>query len=216
MFLLLEDLDDSGYSIRRSSGQIRWNDLQNCIRWLAHFHATFLGVKPDGLWKNGTYWHLDTRPDELLAIKDTELGRSASLIDEKLNNCKFKTLLHGDAKLANFCFSCSGTQVGAVDFQYVGGGCGMKDLAYFIGSCLDENDCERHAAQLLDSYFQSLQNAVGNMESKVFSEIESEWRSLFPFAWTDFHRFLKGWSPGHRKINSYSERLAQQIISSFQ
>jgi hypothetical protein len=42
--------------------------------------------------------------------------------------------------------------------------------------------------------------------------MEEEWRSLYPYAWTDFHRFLKGWSPGHWKINSYSERMAKQVI----
>jgi len=40
-----------------------------------------------------------------------------------------------------------------------------------------------------------------------------ESRGLFPLAWTDFHRFLKGWSPGYWKINSYSERMAREVLA---
>ena len=117
--------------------------------WLAHFHATFMGETPDGLWEVGSYWHLDTRPDELEALDDVHLKQAAGEIDALLRAARFQTFVHGDAKLANFCFSEDGTQVAAVDFQYVGGGCGMKDVAYFIGSCLYEEDCERHEAALL-------------------------------------------------------------------
>lgn len=31
-------------------------------------------------------------------------------------------------------------------------------------------------------------------------------------AWTDFFRFLQGWSPGHWKIHRYSERLARKVL----
>lgn len=85
----------------------------------------------DTLWKQGTYWHLSTRPEELAKMLDSPLKQHASHIDEKLDECSFKTIVHGDAKLANFCFTKSGTKSAAVDFQYVGGGCGMKDVAYF-------------------------------------------------------------------------------------
>ena len=44
--------------------------------------------------------------------------------------------------------------------------------------------------------------------------LECDWRAMYPLAWTDFHRFLKGWSPGHWKINSYSERLAREVVAS--
>ena len=43
--------------------------------------------------------------------------------------------------------------------------------------------------------------------------VETEWRRLFPFAWADFHRFLKGWSPGHWKINAYSERMVGRVVT---
>ncbi|MGE9289409.1 MAG: choline kinase, partial [Puniceicoccales bacterium] len=36
---------------------------------------------------------------------------------------------------------------------------------------------------------------------------------LYPVAWTDFHRFLKGWSPGHWKIHGYSERLSRSVMA---
>ena len=44
-------------------------------------------------------------------------------------------------------------------------------------------------------------------------EVEAAWRPLYSVAWTDFYRFLKGWSPGHWKIHGYSERLAHEVVS---
>lgn len=209
--IALEDLDVSGFGGRRSSASLA--EMRSCLKWLAGFHATFMGESPVGLWEKGTYWHLDTRPDELEVLDDLPLKEAATAIDEMLDACRYKTFVHGDAKLANFCFAKTGDSVAAVDFQYVGGGCGMKDVAYFIGSCLDDTECERREAELLDRYFESLEAALGGMGKELdFMELEREWRKLYPVAWTDFHRFLKGWSPGHWKVHSYSERLAREVL----
>jgi hypothetical protein len=207
VLMVLEDLDEAGYPLRKRA--IDWEEIAACLAWLAQFHASYLGQSPTGLWEAGTYWHLETRPHELAVLKDERLKKAASFIDEKLNSCVYKTFVHGDAKLANFCFAKTG-KVAGVDFQYVGGGCGMKDVAYFIGSCLDEKACERLEAQILDTYFEHLQGALKERNDAL----EAEWRSLYRVAWADFHRFLKGWSPGHWKINSYSERVTAEVISS--
>ncbi|MGB6222238.1 phosphotransferase [Haloferula sp.] len=211
ILLVLEDLDEAGYPARLHG--LDRQQIDSCLAWLANFHATFLGAAPDGLWKTGTYWHLDTRGDELDALDDLPLKQAAADIDAKLNQATYQTIVHGDAKLANFCFSPDGRKVAAVDFQYVGGGCGMKDVAYFLGSCLDESACEKQESELLDRYFHHLRQALAEKQpNSDAAAIESEWRTLFPLAWTDFHRFLKGWSPGHWKINSYSERMARKVV----
>lgn len=189
-------------------------EIKACLSWLAHFHALFLGVAPDGLWAVGTYWHLETRPDELAAMDDAELKAAASDIDRILNECRFKTIVHGDAKLANFCFSPNGQDVAAVDFQYVGGGCGMKDVVYLLGSCIDEKQCEKKVPDLLDFYFTELKHSV--KKDVDFVSLEKEWREMFAFAWTDFHRFLLGWMPGHWKINRYSRQLTKEVLSKLQ
>jgi hypothetical protein len=210
--MVLEDLDANGFALRKNS--VSMNEMQTCLRWLANFHANFMGRTPVGLWPVGTYWHLDTRPDELAALEDRELKAAAAAIDQALNSARYQTLVHGDAKLANFCFSASGDQVAAVDFQYVGGGCGIKDVAYFIGSCLYDDDCERYEKDLLDYYFAQLAKALEQRGSTADTEsVEQEWRLLYPLAWTDFHRFMKGWSPGHWKIHSYSERMARSVVA---
>jgi len=206
VLIVLEDLDLAGYPLRKQS--LNFKEVASCLEWMAQFHASYMGADPDGLWDIGTYWHLDTRPNELSVLDDQRLKEAAPLIDQKLNKCNYQTFVHGDAKLANFCFGKEG-HVAGVDFQYVGGGCGMKDVAYFIGSCLSDKDCERLEAQILDTYFEYLQH---NLEEK-HEALEKEWRSLYPVAWADFHRFLKGWSPGHWKINSYSERITSQVIN---
>ncbi|MHB0754773.1 oxidoreductase family protein [Polaribacter sp. M15] len=205
VLMVLEDLDEAGFSLRKQN--LSWLEIEGCLQWLANFHASYLGKDSKGIWEVGTYWHLATRPQELAVLEDIPLKKAAIAIDDKLNNCNFKTFVHGDAKLANFCFAKDG-KVAGVDFQYVGGGCGMKDVAYFIGSCLDEEDCEQLESKILDTYFTHFHKALGDKNEAL----ENEWRALYHVAWADFHRFLKGWSPGHWKINSYSERITKQVI----
>jgi len=215
VLMVLEDLDSSGYPARKNA--VNDFEMQTCLNWLAHFHAIFMGKKPEGLWDIGTYWHLETRPDELETMQQGELKQAARLLDKTLNEAPFQTFVHGDAKLANFCFSQDGSQVAAVDFQYVGGGCGMKDVAYFISSCLNEHECESKEQVLLDGYFKTLKQALSLYQPEINpAEVEAAWRPLYEIAWTDFYRFLKGWSPGHWKIHSYSERLAHKVVSHLQ
>ena len=131
-----------------------------------------------------------------------------------MNASVYQTLVHGDAKLANLCFADEGCSVAAVDFQYVGAGCGMKDLAYIVGSCLNEAAADTQEESLLKMYFSVLRSVVAERTKAINVEaLEADWRALYPVAWTDFHRFLKGWSPGHWKINAYSERLVREVVA---
>ena len=177
---------------------------------MAHFHARFLNEPCDGLWESGTYWHLQTRPEELAKIEGSRLHAFAGLLDARLRCGAYQTLVHGDAKLANFLFSADHTRVAAVDFQYVGRGCAMKDVAYFVGSCLSGADCERMESQLLGLYFDVLTTCVPEHIDAV--DLETEWRSMYPAAWADFQRFMQGWSPGHRKLTSYSDATTERAI----
>lgn len=213
VIMVLEDLDAAGFAGRRHA--VGEPELRACLTWLAGFHATFLQERPEGLWPVGTYWHLATRPDELDALDEGPLKAAAALVDRRLTDSPFQTFVHGDAKLANFCFDAGGRRAAAVDFQYVGGGCGMKDVAYFISSCLDEDTSERLAPDLLDLYFELLAAALDEVGKHVdFATLEADWRALYPVAWTDFYRFLQGWSPGHWKLHRYSERLAREVLAS--
>jgi hypothetical protein len=210
-WIILEDLNEN-FPLRKQ--QLNFLEVKVCLKWLANFHITFLNQKPTGLWEIGTYWHLKTRPDEFEKIEHEELKSKAHLIDELLNQCKYQTIVHGDAKLANFCFSEDGKQIAAVDFQYVGGGCGMKDVAYLLGSCLSSSECELYEKELLDFYFSELKKAFElasfNFE---FKELELEWSKMYAIACTDFTRFLLGWMPSHQKINNYSLNLMNSVLS---
>jgi hypothetical protein len=180
---VLEDLDAAGFPRRGLRSQRDQAEL--CLSWLARFHAAFLGCEPRGLWPVGTYWHLATRPEELARMTDRSLRRLAPKLDAQLSGARFQTLVHGDAKPANFCFSADGLRVAAVDFQYVGGGCGMKDVAYLLGGP------EPRQEPNLDFYFQALR---AELPASVDAEaLEAEWRGLYEVAWMDFQRFLDGW-----------------------
>jgi fructose-1,6-bisphosphatase/inositol monophosphatase family enzyme len=208
LFLLLEDLSTRGFD--QALHDTSWSEITVVLAWLAHFHAQFLGDAAQGLWPCGTYWHLATRPEELANIEGTELHRFASLLDARLRCGGFPTLVHGDAKLANFLFSEDLTQVAAVDFQYVGLGSAMKDVIYFVGSCLSGPECERRESELLSVYFSALRDCLP--DDVDAAALETEWRALYPVAWADFQRFMSGWSPGHRKLTDYSDATTERAI----
>jgi len=213
VLLVLEDLDASGFAGRRNL--VNQKEWQACVRWLASFHLENMNQSTEGLWDSGTYWHLQTRPDELARLDDSKLREAAPAIDQKLKGARYQTLVHGDAKLANFCFNQEDNEVAAVDFQYIGGGCGMKDLAYFVGSCFRDEDAEEIEQEVLDFYFSQVRELVENQDFQISTdEFEADWRPLYRVAWADFHRFMKGWSPGHWKLSDYSERITRQVIES--
>ena len=209
-WIILEDLNEE-FPDRRY--EIDLAEVKVCLKWLANFHMTFLGQAPTGLWEVGTYWHLATRPDEFEKIEHQELKAKAHLIDKALNQCKFLTIVHGDAKLANFCFAEDGKSIAAVDFQYVGGGCGMKDVAYFLGSCLTSAECEMQESDLLSYYFSELRMAFEATALPLdFNALEMEWRTMYPLACTDFTRFMLGWMPTHQKINKYNLKMVNAVL----
>jgi hypothetical protein len=90
----------------------------------------------------------------------------------------------------------------------------MKDVAYFISSCLNENECAHYEKDLLNIYFDALGKHIARYHPDIDTEqVEQRWRPLYAVAWTDFFRFLQGWSPGHWKIHRYSQQLADEVIS---
>jgi hypothetical protein len=209
-WIIMEDLDIK-FPVRKA--HLDQSEIKACLKWLANFHSTFMSQQPEGLWPVGTYWHLDTRPEEFEKIEHQELKLKAQQIDELLTRCTYQTIVHGDAKLANFCFSESGNNVAAVDFQYVGGGCGMKDIVYFLGSCLSSEQCASYSEELLDFYFSELERALRNSTLRIeFKLLEQEWRAMYPLAWTDFTRFLFGWMPSHQKVNNYSLTVMKSVL----
>ena len=73
-----------------------------------------------------------------------------------------------------------------MDFQYVGGGVGVKDVAYLL-----HGTRARDVARALDGYFAHLRARLSpNVDGEA---LEREWRTLYPVAGDDFRRFLEGW-----------------------
>jgi aminoglycoside phosphotransferase (APT) family kinase protein len=136
---------------------------------------------------------------------DAWIRTIAPVLDAKLTSCENRTLLHGDAKLANFCFARDG-RVAAVDFQYVGGGCGMKDVAYLVAG-------EPNEARAVERYFGHLRRELA-VRSIDPAPVETEWRALYPIACADFYRFLAGWAPEHFARDRHAQRLLDDVARS--
>ncbi|WP_350431883.1 phosphotransferase [Shewanella sp. H8] len=210
ILLVLQDLQTIDFiQVRKTATAAT---VYACLTWLGYFHAQYMHTEPKGLWPIGTYWHLGTRPDELATLPYGPLKSAAHLIDKTLNQCTFQTLVHGDAKLANFCFSPN-DHAAAVDFQYIGRGCGMKDVVMLLSSVLNYNEPENLINDYLDHYFMALSQGLTEYHPYISpQDVEQQWRALYCIAWADFQRFIKGWSAEHWKINAYTEKLTQQAL----
>ncbi|MCL9777522.1 phosphotransferase [Vibrio methylphosphonaticus] len=210
-FLLLQDLHQIGRD--RVVTKPTQTEIFTVLNWLAEFHAFWLGERPQGLWSQGSYWHLATRPDELAVMTDKRYQRAATTLDKRMEVCPYQTLIHGDAKLANFCFDISGERVSAVDFQYVGAGIGVKDVALFLTSVVDFEDKHLSLTPYLSCYFLALEAALTRHKPEVdAAKVCSAWNELFDVAWADFQRFLLGWCPTHWKVNDFTMALTNRAL----
>lgn len=212
--LVLSDLSQQGYP--QLADTLSVAQCQPVLRWLASFHATGLARHTPDLWPTGTYWHLATRQQEWQAMPEGRLKAAAESLDSRLKQARFQSWVHGDAKVANFCFSNDMQQCAAVDFQYVGRGAGVKDVAYFLGSALSEADQARSTQDCLEHYFDYLAAALkDSLSAEDIDALIKEWRDLYNVACADFQRFLCGWSPGHWKLNKHlmqrTERALHQL-----
>lgn len=205
--LVLEDLNALGYYPKQ---QVSQKHIRFALEWLAYFHAYWLNRPPADLWQQGNYWHLATRPQEWQTMDDSALKDKAQAIDEQLKQAQHQTLIHGDAKWANFCFS--DTSAAAVDFQYIGAGAGCIDVMYFLSSVYFEDELLSQHDAAFDYYFERLSHFLGALGIAP-NEVINEWRQLTPFAWADFKRFLRGWSPGHKKDTLFSRQQTQYALA---
>lgn len=117
--------------------------IQVALSWLATLHAATWGdAKVDAyvaakiIHPIGSYWHLDTRPDEHENMTNLgwegRLKRAARGIHERLRRDAMQCCIHGDAKDANMLFmkitaaataaadAGGGVSVSMYDFQYCG------------------------------------------------------------------------------------------------
>ena len=202
--MILEDLTCQGY---RPVPNPEDKHAAAGLSWLASFHARFLNKRFPQLWEEGTYWHLSTRQEELERMPSSKLRSHAGKFDAALREAKFQTLVHGDAKTTNFCWDQQ-CQASAVDFQYVGGGCGIRDVALFLDRAVGGHRLQAEEQDWLDLYFHHLKRHLG---TELGGEVENEWRSLFCVAWTDYARFLQGWARP-RGLDAYTERQLELAL----
>lgn len=213
--MVFDDLSIQGYE--PADTKLSPDALAPYIDWLASLHADFVQQPLPHLWEQATYWHLRTRPEEWQAMAPSVYRDYAQHIDGYLHNQMFKTLIHGDAKVANFCFNSSTKRVAAVDFQYSGTGIGVQDLAYFLGSCLSEDDLLTYTAPCIERYFTTLRSKLQLKLSEVDIQLlEQQWRSAYNVACADFYRFLLGWKPDHPKVNKALQSRAEKGLQHIQ
>lgn len=180
------------------------------------------------LWLNGGYTYLATRRKEYdslsgdgssewsdtfcLAFDASSSASTAEVVAEFLtpSGRSFESYIHGDVKSENLFTTDKGDRVAFFDFQYVGLGLGVCDLAKLftcsvprdmLTSCEDLNVPEKLAmdegeAALLRRYRETLLNHVPPSASSPVLRIYEDW-DLFVRHWevalVDWCRFQASW-----------------------
>jgi thiamine kinase-like enzyme len=204
---------------------------------MATFHSTYWGeeaasavVERAGLQPIGSYWHLDTRPDEHSSMPRGGLsGRlklAARAIDRRLKSEEWQCLIHGDPKDANILVDDGGAGSGhfgrvyLYDFQYCGKGPPTKDLAYFLCSSVDDSALDIDS--LIQYYHRQLESEIRARHSSQSSlsppsgaailriPTLKELHGSLDLAFCDYYRFLCGW--GHwGSLNQVEERVRRTL-----
>ncbi|BBN83393.1 phosphotransferase [Pseudoalteromonas sp. A25] len=205
--LVLEDFTAYGYA---SPSDVSQKVHYAVLGWLARFHSFTLNNSGIG-WHQGGYWHLATRPDEWQRMQHHALKTHAQDINDLIEQCPYRCVIHGDAKLANFALNSEFDVIG-YDFQYVGAGVGVQDVMLYLTSVCDSSSLHESGEHLLAYYFLQLsQELRKTLSEEQTLDVVNYWQALWPVVWADFHRFLTGWKPDHFKINQYM--LAQTSLT---
>ncbi|KAG7353016.1 ecdysteroid kinase [Nitzschia inconspicua] len=192
------------------------------IRSVAKLHAYFWGNEKAnaavaaGLAQQGTYWYLDTRPDEYDSMSNRglsgKLKKVAYAIDEALKEHKFQTICHGDLKACNMSLSSNPSYVTFVDFQYLGKACPAKDLAYLFccGMDVDGDFMERQERGYLQLYIDELSlNNVGRDKKFPLPTLE-DLKEALDLAYCDLFRWMLGWGIWG---NSFLQERVERLLS---
>ncbi|KAI0169220.1 phosphotransferase enzyme family protein [Hypoxylon sp. FL1284] len=158
------------------------------------------------LWLNGGYTYLATRRTEYAALAEdrhsewsalctptTPRGQSISELAANFLTPRgrdFETLIHGDVKSENLFATKSGREVAFYDFQYVGPGLGVSDLAKLFTCSVplhlltdyennipDQLRMDKGEHKLLEDY-----------HSKLLSGFSDPNGNLLKYDWDDFVR----------------------------
>lgn len=179
-------------------GEASFSVPQDALTWLATLHSQSWGradefVESCGLHSQGTYWHLDTRPDEHACMPgrgwEGRLKRAARAIHDALERDAMQCLVHGDVKDANILVDEDGA-ITMCDFQYTGKGSPTKDLAYFFCSSVDME--EYNEEQLLQHYYNVLTQKLAALSVSDVPSLNHLHKSM-DLAYCDFCRFMSGW-----------------------
>ncbi|KAF2211626.1 hypothetical protein CERZMDRAFT_43172 [Cercospora zeae-maydis SCOH1-5] len=180
----------------------------------------------DGVWLNGGYTYLSTRRSEFDCLRqDVTSEWSRALCASKANSAPcvaeqvakllspatvtsrsglgdYLSLVHGDVKSENLFTTASGEAVAFFDFQYVGLGCGLSDLAKLFTCSVPEDLLHepkggdgppstlamgQGEAALLNSYRKAFEEASG--KTYPWDLFLMHWQT----ALTDWLRFQASW-----------------------
>lgn len=181
---------------------------ETTLEWLANFHAATWHRPAETVQSIGTYWHLDTRPDEHARMRSNKswegrLKLAARPIHEWLqHSTSIQSWVHGDAKDANVMWD--GNKVCLCDFQYVGKGCPAKDLVYFLVSNGVADNSEEEGGYV-DLYFEKLCDKLDD------PPLRRAFDDAMELAYCDYQRFMSGWGEWGSNIRARVTKTLNKI-----
>jgi len=193
-----------------------------CRPPLEHFEQTKSTKMDGGVWLNGGYTYLATRQDEYHGLSTSNSEWHAPLctplirfegqptvaeivarfLAPSVNNSnggpisKYETLIHGDVKSENLFTTAHGDAVAFFDFQYVGLGLGVCDLAKLFTCSLPKQmlSADEYEIKMGSNEKQLLRYYLNKLEQ--VSEREYEWTVFlrhWEIALVDWLRFQASW-----------------------
>lgn len=210
----------------RSQRHSRRQQRDAVLTWLAQFHAVFWGsqnadaaVSTYGLQPEGSYWYLNTRPDEHDAMPSTGwIGRlktaARAIADYLQYRDIYQCIIHGDAKEANILYASENStrnkeaccQATFCDYQYCGKGSLTKDLVYYLMRFDDKDDDNMDEA--IEFYLLQLKD---RLPPDVSSPTLQDLQISLSLAYCDLYRFMIGW--GNWGSNNRPNRRVTNLLN---